>query len=207
MGNLFGSGTGAHVPDSFVRQLEANQQSQFDSMMGPLSGAIDAQGNLIQQNIGALGGLNTQLGGLGSQLGGIGQQYAAIAAGDDPRFAAFQEAQLAQLGAQREGAANQQNTTLGRQGIGGSVALNEQNALAENYDLREQSLTSGLGLQQMARQDQALAGQAGIIGQQGGLLGAQTGMGQLGVQNELAIPTLNIANTAANNQGGGGGKK
>jgi len=87
----------------------------------------------------------------------------------------------------RQQASEQQRGQLARRGIGGSVALNEQNRLNQGFDQAS-----------LARQDQLL---------QGGF-----GLQQSGLQNLLAEPTLDISRLAAENAGrggggGGGGKK
>ena len=163
---------------------------------------LQTQNAGIVANQGALGDINTR-------LGGIGDRFGAISQGDDPRFAAFQQGQFGLLDAQRGAALRNTGNQLVRTGVTGSVALNEQNKVGNQFDLQQRALSGQLGLTQLGRQDRALSSQAGILGGQAGILGQQNQFGQLALQNLLAEPTLNIAQLAAQNQGqgGGGGKK
>ena len=123
--------------------------------------------------------------------------------GRDTAFQMFQEAQLGQFGRQRQFQTGQLQTQLGRQGIGGSAAINELNRLNLGFEGREASLVGQLGLQQLGRSDQA-------IGQLQGFREAELSGISTGLQNLLAIPTLQVAQTAAEAAGedgddGGGG--
>lgn len=123
--------------------------------------------------------------------------------GQDSAFEAFMESVLGQFGRERQFQTGQLSTQLGRRGIGGSAAINELNRLNRGFEDRESTLVGQLGLQQLGRSDQA-------IGQLQSLREAELSGISTGLQNLLAIPTLNVAQTAAEAQGaevdsGGGG--
>ena len=110
-------------------------------------------------------------------IGGIADQFGEFAQGFDPV-----------LDAQREQALNASRQGLERRGLGGSSVLaNEQARINQGF------VTQGL-----ARRDQQLGAQAGLLGQQAGLSEDAANL-------ELAIPQIEIARTAAENAGRGGG--
>ena len=187
-----------------IRQMaeEAQKAAQGPDLSG-VQKAVSGQQGLIDQSI-------LDLQGFGGDLGGIAGQFGAIAGGNDPRFDAFRTAQLGLLESQRSQQTGALQNQFARTGLGdSSAATNQVNALNQQFNLQGQGLSSQIGLQQLGRQDAALGSQAGIIGQQAGLTAGAVDLGQTGVQNTLAIPTLDIASQAAQNAGlgGGGGKK
>jgi hypothetical protein len=131
--------------------------------------------------------------GIGGQVGAIGQQFQDIGMGGaDPRFAAFRDAQMAQLGSQEAAAQQRESTFFGRRGLGGSsAALNQAGKTQAGFDQRRTALEAGLGMQQMGRQDQALMQAAGLFGQQAGIQSEGT---QLGFNIDTGI--INAANQA-----------
>ena len=183
------------------------------------------------------GALGTQFGGqfgnlagqAGTQFGDIAGELRGISRGDDPAFARFREAQLGLLEGQRGRGVSALNTELARTGVRGTAAINERGRLATQFDEQARAFTSGLGLQQLGRQDQARLGAAGVLGQgfglqsqflgqgfgaqqaglqgQGQALSNQAGLESVALQNQFGIPTLQVAQTAANRAGGGGGGK
>ena len=213
VGESGGNGAGGAPPSgTTVDPVTGEPTSAFPGVESAVSGQQD----LIDQSILDLQGFGGQLGGLGGQLGGIAGQFGDIAAGNDPRFGAFRTAQLDLLESQRSQQTGALQNQFARTGLGdSSAASNQVNALNQQFNLQGRGLSSQIGLQQLGRQDQALGAQAGLVGQQAGIVGQQAGLtagavdlGQTGVQNTLAIPTLGIAGQAAQNAGlGGGGKK
>jgi len=147
-----------------------------------------------------LGGLQQQVSGLGAETGNQFNQFIneqqGIAGGNDPRFEAFRQAQLNEF----ETGANRQlgnvNANLSRTGVTGSVAQNERNRLLGGLGNQRQSLTSGLGLQQMGRQDNAMNRAAGLFGQRQGMLSGLAGQqaGLFGQQAGLGFGGANSAN-------------
>lgn len=143
-----------------------------------------------------LGGFKALLPEVRAQLLAQAQQYGDIANGSaDPRFQAYQDAQMRQLQMSQNADLASADANLARRGLGGStVGMNVDNGINANYANQRGTLVGGLGLQQMQRQDAAL-------GQQGSVLNDA-------LQNELAIPGIQVAQLAAENSGkntGGGG--
>ena len=214
--DFFNPSTGGIDPAAQALAKRVGQQNQGPDLSG-IESAVSGQQDLIDQSITDLQGFGGDLGGLGGQLGGIAGQFGDIAAGNDPRFGAFRTAQLDLLESQRSQQTGALQNQFARTGLGdSSAATNQVNALNQQFNLQGRGLSSQIGLQQLGRQDQALGAQAGLVGQQAGIVGQQAGLtagavdlGQTGVQNTLAIPTLGIASQAAQNAGlgGGGGKK
>ncbi len=138
-----------------------------DALTG-IGGAAQGSALGFGGTIGQLGADAAGLSNVGLNTGGfnaLAEQQAGIASGQDPRFAEFQSAQLAQLGANETAALGQTSNFFGRRGSGGSTAsLNALQRQQSGFDLQRTSLTSGLGLQQMARQDQALVQQGQFLG-------------------------------------------
>ena len=119
----------------------------------------------------------TQTGSIANTLQGIGQ------GGADPRFAAFRQTQLDQLGRDQQGQQARQSEFFNRRGMGGSsAALNAQNRLSTQFGNQSQALSSQLGMQSLGRQDQALMQALGARGQQGqlGIAGANLTAQQMG---------------------------
>ena len=146
------------------------------------------------------------------------QQFQGIVAGNDPRFDAFRQGQFGLLNRQRGQNLEQTRGALARQGIGGSVALNEANRINEGFDTQQRALSGQIGLQQLGRQDQFLTGQQGLLtgnaGIQSGLLGQQADFTQLAAEGRLGIaglqaltPGFAIQQLAAENAGESGGGK
>jgi len=177
--------------------------NQFNNLFGGGGGGGGAGGSLLdlQAFNDLLSGQNTSILNNQGALGDIASRLQGISEGDDPRFAAFRQGQFGLLDQQREDALRNQGNQLARTGVTGSVALNEQNRVGNQFDVQQRALSGQLGLTQLGRQDEALLNQAGILNQ-------QNQFGQLALQNLLAEPTLTIAQQAAQNQGrrdGGGG--
>ena len=127
------------------------------------------------------GGLNESIGGLRTATGNvrdIAGSFKTIGEGTaDPRFAAYQKAQEEAMGRAHAGQQRLQSEMFGRRGLGSSsAALNAQNNLAGDFGNQRKMLAAQLGMQQMGRQDQALAQAAGLYGQQGNMLGQQAGL-------------------------------
>ncbi len=166
-------------------------------------------------------------GDVGGQLGGIGNQFLDISQGNDPRFAEFRNAQLGLLAGQRQRGRGDVSGRLARTGIKGTAAQNELTRFDTGFDERARAFSSGLGIEQLGRQDRALGSAAGVFGQRSGILSGLAGQGlqgelagigsrnqaqnfnlealQTGLQNLLAEPGLRIAEENAGDAGGDGG--
>ena len=125
-------------------------------------------------------------------LRGLASQSQAIASGNDPRFAEFRDAQLAQSEQQRSDQTAEQDAQAQRGGFaGGSAAANQQARLDRQFNLDQSSLSSQIGLQQLGRQDAARAQAGGLFGQAAGVQGLQgqlnLGAGGLGATQANAF--------------------
>lgn len=223
-GNGFGSGSDL---DLTKLGLSVDQSNAILRGIGGQFGDLGAQSGALGSQFG--GQFSNLAGQAGSQFGGIASELRGISQGNDPRFAQFREAQLGLLEGQRGRGESALNTELARTGVRGTAAINERGRFNTQFDERALAFSSGLGLSQLERQDQARLNAANVAGQgfglqgqflgqgfgaqqaglqgQGQALGAQAGLESTALQNEFGIPTLQVAQTAANRAGGGGGKK
>ena len=154
--------------------------------------------NLLQSNI---SGLNNAAPGSSGTLQDLINQTQQQAGGQDPRFAAFRDAQLNQLRGQEERALGRESEFFGRRGLGGtSAALNQQAKTSQGFDERASTLGAQLDLQ-------ALQNQQGQQGQLGNLLASQfqqdlsgqqfkTGQEQAAFQQNLAGRQLQTSDEA-----------
>lgn len=142
---------------------------------------------------------NAQFG--GDRLRGIAdllEQRGRGTAPRDPAFERFRESQfnIFEQGAEQE----RQNvaSNLARRGLGSSsVGLNQLANVDRNLALRREALGSQLGMQELGRQDQALLQSAGVLGQAGMAEEARLNAITSGLENLLAVPTLQVAQNAA----------
>ena len=181
--------------DDFMSKLDNYNEKFFETgdtiagIAGDIYGVGDQIGEVGDAASGAAGNIGTaadQIGqsgydvrgaatdtrGIANTVGGLAQEYRDIAGGEDPRFAAYQEAQfgLQERGADRRRA--QTGNYFARRGLGTSSAgLEEQNAIERDLALEQQGLSGSLGLQQLTRQDQARGQALSAYGVQGGLVG------------------------------------
>lgn len=154
----------------------------FDTAMGSAIGGAtyDKYGNPTGGTgmYGAAGNIGTAAGSIGTaagNIGGIAGQFEDIAAGTDPRFADYQNAMMAQFEADAGRQRQSQADYMGRSGVTGSAALNQITGTENELGLQNQQLASELGLQQLSRQDEALATAGGLYGTQAGAYGTQAG--------------------------------
>ncbi len=118
-------------------------------------------------------------GGIIGDIGGIAGQFGGFAQGFDPV-----------LDAQRDRALNLSRQQLARRGLeGSSIGANEAARINQGFV------------------EQGLSQRRADLGAQAGLLGQQAGLAEGGANLELALPSIDIARTAAENAGQGGGKK
>lgn len=174
------------APDlsGFRTALDFNRNLLFGGLLGGGGGGGGGGGkrgggDVVSRGAGGGGVFGDQGGGIIGNVGDIAGQFGQFAQGFDPV-----------LGAQRDRALNQSRQGLARRGLGGSsIGANE--AARINQGFVEQGL---------ARRDQQLGTQAGLLGQQAGLA-------EGGANLELAIPSIEVAAEAArrSGQGGGGG--
>ena len=137
---------------------------------------------------------------IGDQLGAAGTSLlqSGLGTGIDPRFEAFRQSQIESLSTQQQQQQARQSEFFNRRGLGGSsAALNEQNKLGAQFGQQRQNLTSQIGLQGIAQQNQNLSQGSALLGQEFGLLGAgaaSRNQAQEGRFNALAaqIETLQI---------------
>ena len=129
------------------------------------------------------------------QLDTMAGKAGQAASGTNPAFANYANAQNQLLNTQRLGATNQLNQQMANTGMGNSTAAdNERNMLNLGYNQQQQALTGQLGLQGLQQQNQAFGAQAALLGQ-------QNQMGNDYLQNYLAMPAMQIGQTAAQNAG------
>ena len=140
-------------------------------------------------------------------FGGLIEQFQGIASGEaDPRFAAFQEGQFNVLDRNQQGQVGAASELFERRGTGGSTAsLNAQNRIRGDFDAQRQALSGQLGLQQLGRQDQFLAGQGDLFAAQNTATEQQLGAITAGLENLTIEEQLNILGVAASNAGDEGG--
>jgi hypothetical protein len=147
---------------------------------------------------------------LADKVGGVSDRLSNIGfGGRDPRFDAFQQAQFNIF---ESGAAQQRQnmaSEMERRGLGNSsVAMNQMGNIDARLAQQKNLLGSQLGMQQLARQDQALNQSLGGYGLQGRTLGQYSAAQDLGLnsvtaglQNLLALPALEVSALAARNAG------
>ena len=231
-GGKFGGGDGAgggggSPLDLSSLGLSVDQTNAILRGIGGQFGELGAQSGALGTQFG--GQFGNLAGQAGTQFGGIASELQGISQGDDPAFARFREAQLGLLEGQRGRGVSALNTELARTGVRGTAAINERGRFQTGFNEQARAFTSGLGLQQLGRQDQARLNAANVAGQgfglqsqflgqgfgaqqaglqgQGQALSNQAGLESVALQNQFGIPTLQVAQTAANRAGGGGGKK
>jgi hypothetical protein len=127
-------------------------------------------------------------------------------------FERFRESQfnIFERGAEeqrRNAAAN-----LSRLGLGSSsVGLNQLQNIDRDLGLRREALGAQVGLQELGRQDQALLNALGAFGQSGAAKDLELSARSAGLENLLALPTLQVAQQAATTAGqlpqGAGGNR
>ena len=134
---------------------------------------------------------------------GIANQFRDIGQGaPDPRFQRFQDAQFNIF---ESGAASQRAnaaSNLARRGLlGSSTGLNQLGGIDAQLGQRREALGAQLGMQQLGRQDQALQNALGAFGQAAAMQDLQLNARSAGLENLLAIPSLQVAQQAAINAG------
>ena len=122
--------------------------------------------------------------------------------GNDPRFDAYQQAQFNIFDS---GATQQRQNVmaeLGRRGLGNSsTGLNQLMNVDSNLAQQKQLLGSQLGMQQLGRQDNALGQALSAWNQYSNAQDMGLNSITAGLQNLLAVPSLEVSRTSANNQG------
>ena len=201
-----GVGRAAEDAASTPAQQETTQAGTPVTIDQGLIDAINAAaGRIGEAEFGAItpeqqAAATSQIGGLLSNLGGVGAQQQAIGLGQatDPRFEQFRTSQIGALSRTQQEQQARQSEFFNRRGIGGSsAALNQQNRLSTQFGEQQQALTSQIGLQEIANQQQALQTALGIGTQQAGLVGQQFGINQAAVQSQNEAQKLALATEAA----------
>lgn len=134
-----------------------------------------------------------EVGGLYGEAGGFQDQLLQMAAGTDPRWAAFRDQQMQQITQQQE----QGRGMLENRGVTGSALMNEMG----RYDQQAQQMSAQLGMSEMGRQDQLRQQGMGMLGVRSGLKEQQLGMLRQPLMAAQVQPTLDIARLAAENAG------
>lgn len=147
---------------------------------------------------------------LATRFGGLADQFERerLNVGQDPRFEQYRESQFNVF---EEGADEQRrraSAELARRGLGGSsTSLNQLGAINQRLDTQRQALSGQIGLQEMNREDQlrqaatqnlfgALGSQQGALGAAGGAEEARLNAVSAGLENLLAIPSLQVSQQA-----------
>lgn len=128
----------------------------------------------------------------------------------DPRFQQFQEAQfnVFEQGAEqdrRDAAANLARSGIG---VGSSNFINQLGGINQRLNTQRQALAGQLGLQELGREDQlrqqatqnlfgSLGAQASALGQAGSAEDLRLNALTAGLENYLAIPSLQVSQQAA----------
>ena len=194
-----------------AEDIQADVQEQVGPEVEAYQEYARAQLPEAEQIQGELQGYQNVYAGLGAEAQAIQEQYMAEAAGVDPRFAAYKEAQLAEVGRQSEAARG----TMEQAGVTGTALMNEM----AKFDTRSSDISAQVGMQEMGRQDAARQGAVGMLGQRAGITGAgaaltpqemallqqQIGVAGQPLQAAQVMPTLDIAALAAENAGKGPG--
>ena len=194
MGGLWaggGGGGGGEQPLIFESEQAQDLFEGVESGIGDIGDVLGTPGSggLFDEQLGIAEG---QLG-LQGQTTQLGEDAAAISRGNDPAFAQFRAAQLAQFGAQRGRAESNQAAQLARMGLTGSgAALNQAAQLNRQFNQESNLFTGGLGLSQLQRQDAARTQAGGLFGQ-AGTLGESAFNIQSGALGNLAIPPALMA--------------
>ena len=174
--------------------LQGGLAGQYNPLIARAGGLTT---NDLQQQLAAMQGyapqqqyaLAGQLGALGQntlgQLSNVQNQYGQMINGVDPRFEALRQSQFNQLNTDQQNQQAQTSEFFNRRGLGDtSAALNELNKLGSGFSQQRQNLTAQLNMDQLQRQDQALANYGNLAAQQGqigsGFLGQQAGLYQGG---------------------------
>ena len=91
---------------------------------------------------------------------------------------------------------------MARRGLGSSsVSLNQLQNVDRDLNLRREALGSQLGMQELGRQDQSLLQSIDAFGRAGAARDLELSARSAGLENLLALPTLEVAQTAALNSG------
>lgn len=137
----------------------------------------------------------------GQRLTGIADVLEQRGRGIAPRDPAFERFRESQFDVFESGAEQQRAraaSDLARRGLGGSsTALNQLSGIDERLGRQRSALDAQLGLQELQRQDQSLLQSAGVLGQAGAAEQARLGSVTAGLENLLAIPSLQVSQQAA----------
>lgn len=207
-GNLFTGGSAfsdiqsfAENPSDFLNGLLGNEDGSFERGGGGDGSPLDLQA--FQDKLNEINPQFFEADFGAGDIRGIAEQQRDIGrGGPDPRFQRFQESQfnIFESGAnqQRANAASQ----LARSGLlNSSTGFDRLGNIDAQLGQRREALGSRIGLQELGRQDQALQSAVGSFGQAGAAKDLELSSRTAGLENLLAIPTLQVAQTAAQNAG------
>lgn len=169
-----------------------NNNPQTGTSQADIDAAVEAAiANIEARQLeSSKGQFNTAVTNFGEKAGLAGEQLLAsgLGTGIDPRFEAFRQSQLGLLHTQQQQQQARQSEFFTRRGIAGSSAqLNQQQQLGTQFGQQQQAVSSQLGLQGLAQQNQNV----------------EQGLEALAAQTEtLSIPEqLSTARLAAANAG------
>ena len=137
--------------------------------------------------------LQGQVGALGGEAQQFQEQLLQMAAGTDPRWAAFRDQQMQQIARQQE----QGRGMLENRGVTGTALMNEMG----RYDQQAQQMSAQLGMSEMQRQDLLRQQGMGMLGNRANLVNQQLGVARQPLMAAQVEPTLDIMRTAAENAG------
>jgi hypothetical protein len=136
---------------------------------------------------------------------GIAELLERRGRGIAPRDTAFERFRDSQFNIFEQGAEQERAnvaSNLARRGLGSSsTGLNQLSNVDRNLSLRREALGSQIGLQELGRQDQALQQSLGAFGQAAAAKDLELSSRSAGLENLLALPTLQVAQQAAANAG------
>jgi len=122
--------------------------------------------------------------------------------GYDPAFDKFRESQFNVFEEGATGERQNAASNLQRMGLGNSsTSIDQLGGVDRRLNLQRNSLNSQLGMQQMGRQDQALQSSLGAFGQSAAAKDMELNARTAGLENLLAIPSLQVSQQAAINAG------
>lgn len=136
---------------------------------------------------------------------GIAQTLENRGRGIAPRDIGFERFRDSQFNIFERGAEEQRQNVaanLARRGLGGtSAGINQLSNVDRELSQRREALGAQVGLQELSRQDQALQQSLSAFGQAGAARDLELSAASSGLQNLLAVPTLQVSQQAARSAG------
>lgn len=173
------------VPDAPAEEAAPVAETDADRLSEAVQGTANALGSAKFEGI-----TQDQQSAISDPLQQAGSGLLQMGMGGvDPRFEQFRQSQLSLLGTQQQQQQARQSEFFNRRGMSGSsAALNRQTNLGQQFGQQEASLSSQIGLQGIAQQQQNISQGAGLLGQSFGV--QQAGVASRNAQTEQGLEAL-----------------